>query len=208
MVQCVRNVVLSLPMHAHTYFSEVFGPGHHNNSGRLLAGESSLNVIAQRRRTRIQARATHNTTGTPCMSHRSLATQSLMICAPQPLAISHLGTSVARISRGALRPPTPSQLLPMALAPVLPLSMKARLHLSRRPVPAMLPLRALTSPRRLLMPRGPRPLTNVVSVLRSLLAHCLSVTSRYSRILCCSVVYWYPASNNKFQLLGYYARRL
>ena len=192
MVQCVRNVVLSLPMHAHTYFSEVFGPGHHNNSGRLLAGESSLNVIAQRRRTRIQARATHNTTGTPCMSHRSLATHSLMICAPQPLAISHLGTSVARISQGALRPPPPSQLLPMALAPVLPLS--AKLHLSRRLVTPlrlpMLPPRPLTSPRRLVMPRCPRPLTNVVSVLCNLLAHCLSVASRYSHILCCSVVYW------------------
>ena len=201
MVQCVRNVVLSLPMHTHTYFSEVFGPGHHNNSGRLLAGESSLNVIAQRRRTRIQARAAHNTTGTPCMSTRSLAAPSLMICAPQPLAISHPRSPVAQIFRVELRLAMPSLLLPTALAPVLPLSMKARLRLSHRPVPAMLPLRALTSPRRLLMPRGPRPLTNVVSVLRSLLAHCLSVASRYSRILCCSVVYWYPASNNKFQLL-------
>ena len=82
MVQCVRAVLLSLPMHAHMYFSEVFGPGHHNNSGRLLAGESSLKVIAERRRRRIQGQANHTTTGTPCMSTRSLAAHSLMICAP------------------------------------------------------------------------------------------------------------------------------
>ena len=192
MVQCVCNVVLSLPMHAHTYFSEDFGPGHHNNSGRLLTGESSLNVIAQRHRTRIQARAAHNTTGTPCMSTRSLAAPSLMICAPQPLAISHPRSPVAQIFRVELRLAMPSLLLPMALAPVLPLS--AKLHLSRRLVTPlrlpMLPPHPLTSPRRLVMPRCPRPLTNVVSVLCNLLAHCLSVASRYLHILCCSVVYW------------------
>ena len=57
----------------------------------------------------------------------------------------------------------PSPLLPMALALLLPLrSVKARLSLSRRLVPPLLPLCLLTSPRRLAMPRCPRPLTDAV----------------------------------------------
>lgn len=58
----------------------------------------------------------------------------------------------------------PSPLLPMALALLLPLSVKARPNLSRQLVPplGLLPLCLLTSPRRLAMPRCPCPLTDAV----------------------------------------------
>lgn len=49
--------LLSHIVYAHACLSEVFGPGHHDQSGRLLTGESSLNLIAQNCRHRIQANA-------------------------------------------------------------------------------------------------------------------------------------------------------
>ena len=68
--------ILSHIVCAHACLSEVFGPGHHDQSGRLLAGESSLNLIARNRRRRIQASANVAAAGTSTVVTELLADPS------------------------------------------------------------------------------------------------------------------------------------
>ena len=186
-------------------FSEVFGPGHHDDSGRLLAGPSSLSMIANSR-----VRRARGTTDAPTAPSTSSTGPSASTSGDTSSASPAAGdTSSASGAAGDHAPtsgstPVSTDGSPLVDAPSLPLPCPRlslvhpapprtplRLlppHLSLRLLSLLFPLHPSLPPLSLLLlrpPTPPRPRTTLHNLALALPPPCLMTLLRYVAVHAC-----------------------